>query len=314
MKTGETNNGDMGKHASNGDAYSCGYVAIVGRPNVGKSTLLNQLLGQKISITAHKPQTTRHRILGIKTSTEAQIIYVDTPGIHDKAKLALNRYMNRAATTSIKDVDVILFVVDGMTWNDQDEYVLKMLSGIDVPVILVINKLDKIKDKESLLPSLGKLANKRKFAQLVPVSARTGTAVDALEQAVVQLLPKSGRFFPEDQITDRSERFMAAEFIREKLMRSLGEEVPYALTVEIERFEDQENLKKINAIIWVSRPGQKGIIIGKGGSLLKRIGEQARKDMEIAFDKKVFLQLWVKVKQGWSDDERALRSLGYDDE
>ena len=304
----------MGNQTPKDGAYVCGYVAIVGRPNVGKSTLLNQLLGQKVSITAHKPQTTRHRILGIKTDARAQIIYVDTPGIHDKAKLALNRYMNRAATSSINDVDVILFVVDGLTWNDQDEYVLKKLSTTDVPVILVLNKLDKIKDKESLLPNLGKLADKMKFAQLIPVSARSGEAVDALEETVVRLLPKTDPFFPEDQITDRSERFMAAEFIREKLMRSLGEEVPYALTVEIELFEDQENLKKINAIIWVSRPGQKGIIIGKGGGMLKRIGEQARKDMERAFDCKVFLQLWVKVKQGWSDDERALRSLGYGDE
>ncbi|WP_455199746.1 GTPase Era, partial [Kaarinaea lacus] len=280
----------------------------------GKSTLLNQLLGQKISITAHKPQTTRHRILGIKTDDRAQIIYVDTPGIHDKAKLALNRYMNRAATSSINDVDVILFVIDSAHWDDKDEYVLKKIAAIDVPVILVLNKLDKLKDRENLLPSLEMLASKMKFAQLIPVSARTGESVDVLEDAVVELLPESGPFFPEDQITDRSERFMAAEFIREKLMRSLGEEVPYALTVEIERFEDQGSLKKINAIIWVSRAGQKGIIIGKGGSLLKRIGEQARKDMESAFDSKVFLQLWVKVKQGWSDDERALRSLGYSDE
>ncbi|WP_455219451.1 GTPase Era [Kaarinaea lacus] len=304
----------MGDHISANKAYSCGYVAIVGRPNVGKSTLLNQLLGQKISITAHKPQTTRHRILGIKTDDRAQIIYVDTPGIHDKAKLALNRYMNRAATSSINDVDVILFVIDSAHWDDKDEYVLKKIAAIDVPVILVLNKLDKLKDRENLLPSLEMLASKMKFAQLIPVSARTGESVDVLEDAVVELLPESGPFFPEDQITDRSERFMAAEFIREKLMRSLGEEVPYALTVEIERFEDQGSLKKINAIIWVSRAGQKGIIIGKGGSLLKRIGEQARKDMESAFDSKVFLQLWVKVKQGWSDDERALRSLGYSDE
>lgn len=304
----------MGNHTPVNKTYSCGYVAIVGRPNVGKSTLLNQLLGQKVSITAHKPQTTRHRILGIKTDGRAQIIYVDTPGIHNNAKLALNRYMNRAATSSINDVDVILFVIDGMRWDDQDEYVLKKISTSDVPVILVLNKLDKVKDKESLLPNLEKLAGKMKFTQLIPVSARTGEAVDALEDAVVQLLPESGSFFPEDQITDRSERFLAAEFIREKLMRSLGEEVPYALTVEIERFEDQGGLKKINAIIWVSRPGQKGIIIGKGGSLLKRIGEQARKDMERTFDSKVFLQLWVKVKEGWSDDERALRSLGYSDE
>ncbi|MCI0508434.1 MAG: GTPase Era [Gammaproteobacteria bacterium] len=294
--------------------FFCGYVAIVGRPNVGKSTLLNKLLGQKISITARKPQTTRHRILGIKTDERAQVIYVDTPGIHGNSRVALNRYMNRAATSSLQDVDVILFVIEASTWNDQDEYVLNKLSGVEAPVILVLNKLDKIKEKENLLLQLEKLAGKMNFAQLIPVSARSGEGLEALEKAVIGLLPPSEPFFPEDQITDRSERFLAAEFIREKLMRSLGEEVPYALTVEIERFEDQGNLKNIQAVIWVARPGHKGIVIGKGGSLLKGIGEQARKDMEQAFDCKVFLQLWVKVKEGWADDERALRSLGYYDD
>ncbi len=294
--------------------FFCGYVAIVGRPNVGKSTLLNKLLGQKISITARKPQTTRHRILGIKTDERAQVIYVDTPGIHGNSRVALNRYMNRAATSSLQDVDVILFVMEASTWNDQDEYVLNKLSGVEAPVILVLNKLDKIKEKENLLLQLEKLAGKMNFAQLIPVSARSGEGLEALEKAVIGLLPPSEPFFPEDQITDRSERFLAAEFIREKLMRSLGEEVPYALTVEIERFEDQGNLKNIQAVIWVARPGHKGIVIGKGGSLLKGIGEQARKDMEQAFDCKVFLQLWVKVKEGWADDERALRSLGYYDD
>ncbi|WP_455209028.1 GTPase Era [Kaarinaea lacus] len=301
-------------HTPDARNYSCGYVAIIGRPNVGKSTLLNMLLGQKISITAHKPQTTRHRILGIKTDDRAQIIYVDTPGIHGDSKLALNRYMNRAATASISDVDVILFVVEAAAWSEQDQFVLKKLSDIDVPIILVLNKLDKVNDKETLLPQLEKLATKMKFTQLIPVSARTGEGIDVLENAVIELLPASAPFFPQDQITDRSERFLAAEFIREKLMRSLGEEVPYALTVEIERFEDRGDLKHIHAIIWVSRPGHKGIVIGKGGGMLKRIGEQARKDMERAFDCKVFLQLWVKVKEGWSDDERALRSLGYGDD
>lgn len=294
--------------------FSCGYVAIVGRPNVGKSTLLNKLLGQKISITAHKPQTTRHRILGIKTDEHAQIIYVDTPGIHGNAKVALNRYMNRAATASINDVDVILFVVEASFWTEQDEFVLKKLSTVEAPVILVLNKLDSLKEKEKLLPHLQMLADKMKFAQLIPVSARTGEGVVELESAVVALLPASDAFFPEDQITDRSERFLAAEFVREKLMRSLGEEVPYGLTVEIERFEARDKLTTIHAVIWVARPGHKGIVIGKGGSLLKRVGEQARKDMEQAFGCKVFLQLWVKVKEGWADDERALRSLGYTDD
>ena len=302
------------QQSDSGNRFSCGYVAIIGRPNVGKSTLLNKLLGQKISITAHKPQTTRHRILGIKTNERAQVIYVDTPGIHRHSKEALNRYMNRAATSSISDVDVIIFVVDALTWNDQDEFVLKKLSDSEVPVLLAVNKLDKIKQKKDLLPYLEKLSGKMHFAAIVPLSARNGDSVDVLEEEVIKLLPESTPFFPQDQLTDRSERFLAAEFIREKLMRSLGQELPYALTVEIERFEDLQTLKRISAVIWVSRPGQKAIIIGKEGSHLKSIGEQARKDMERAFDCKVFLQLWVKVKQGWSDDEKALRSLGYTDD
>lgn len=301
-----TSNGDQG--------FRCGYVAIIGRPNVGKSTLLNQFLGQKISITAHKPQTTRHRVLGIKSSDNAQIIFVDTPGIHVDKKSALNRYMNRAATSSIADVDVVLFMVDELKWVKEDEYVLKKLLQTKAPVILVINKLDNIKSKERLLPHMEKLSEQYPFKQFIPVSARNGDGLDMLENAILELLPESPPFFPLDQVTDRSVRFMAAEFIREKLMRSLGEEVPYALTVEIERFEELENLIKIHAVIWVSRDSQKGIIIGKQGRQLKIIGEQARKDMEQAFDSKVYLQLWVKVKEGWSDDERALRTLGYHDD
>jgi len=297
-----------------GSDFRCGYVAIIGRPNVGKSTLLNQLLGQKISITAHKPQTTRHRVLGIKSTYNSQIIFVDTPGIHGDKKSALNGYMNRAATSSILDVDVVLFVVDELKWVEQDEYVLKKLSQTSAPVILVINKLDNIKNKEKLLPHMSRLTMQYSFAQLIPVSARNGDGTEELEKAIIHLLPQSPPFFPLDQVTDRSERFMAAEFIREKLMRSLGEEVPYALTVEIEKFEDLENLKRIHAVIWVSRDSQKGIIIGKQGRQLKSIGELARKDMEQAFGCKVFLQLWVKVKEGWSDDERALRTLGYHDD
>ena len=296
------------------DHFRCGFVAIIGRPNVGKSTLLNRILGQKISITAHKPQTTRHRVLGIKSNYHAQLIFVDTPGIHAGKKSALNRYMNRAATSSIADVDVILFMVDALKWTAEDEYVLQKLANCKIPVILVINKLDNIKDKEKLLPHMEKLAAQYPFAQFVPVSARNGEGVEVLENTLLELLPESPPFFPLDQVTDRSVRFMAAEFIREKLMRTLGEEVPYALTVEIEKFEELENLIKIHAVIWVSRDSQKGIIIGKQGRQLKSIGEQARKDMERAFDSKVYLQLWVKVKEGWSDDERALRTLGYQDD
>ena len=295
-------------------SYHCGYVAIVGRPNVGKSTLLNRLVGQKISITAHKPQTTRHRILGIKTTPTAQMVFVDTPGIHQGVGKAMNKYMNRAASGAITDVDVILFLVDGLKWTDEDEFVLKQVKASQHPVILVINKADHITDKPRLLPHLELLSQKMDFAGIIPVSALKGDAVETLEQQVIALLPELAAFFPEDQVTDRSERFLAAELVREKLMRSLGQELPYATTVEIEKFEVVNGVRRIAAVIWVEREGQKAIIIGKQGQLLKRLGMQARKDMEEMFDGKVYLQLWVKVKQGWSDDERALRSLGYLDD
>jgi len=296
------------------DDFRCGFAAIVGRPNVGKSTLLNRILGQKISITAHRPQTTRHRILGIKTDESAQIIYVDTPGMHLGGKRAINRYMNRTASSSIHDVDVVVFVVDGLRWTEEDDLVLEKLKTLPVPVVLVINKIDEIKVKEALLPHLQALSEKLKFHAVIPLSAQTGEAVERLEETVRELLPVSEPFFPEDQVTDRSERFLAAELVREKLVRSLEQELPYSTTVEIEKFSLENDVRHIHAVIWVEREGQKGIIIGKQGQQLKRIGEQARKDMERAFEGKVFLQLWVKVREGWSDDERALRSLGYQDE
>lgn len=300
--------------------FRCGFVAIVGRPNVGKSTLLNRILGQKVSITAHRPQTTRHRILGVKTTDDAQMIYVDTPGMHLGGKRAINRYMNKAATSSISDVDVVVFVVDRTGWNDEDENVLSKLENARAPVVLVVNKIDDLRDRDELLPHLQVLGDKRDFAAVVPLSARSGESVERLEALLQGMMPTSGMFFPEDQITDRSERFMAAELVREKLVRMLAQELPYSTTVEIEKFSLEETtpgkppVRHIHAIIWVERDGQKGIIIGKQGQQLKRIGEQARKDMERSFDGKVFLQLWVKVRQGWSDDERALRSLGYQDE
>jgi GTP-binding protein Era len=294
--------------------FHCGYVAIVGRPNVGKSTLLNCILGQKISITANRPQTTRHRILGVKTSPDSQVVYVDTPGLHLGGKKAINRFMNRAASGSINDVDVIVFVLDRTHWTDEDAHVLEKIEAVDVPVFLVLNKIDGLKDKESLLPHLEMLSEKYAFTQMMPISAQTGEGVAQLEAAIEQYLPFSPPFFPEDQITDRSERFMASELVREKLVRSLSQELPYSTTVEIEKFTMENGVRHIHAIIWVERDGQKGIIIGKKGQQLKRIGELARKDMERAFDGKVFLQLWVKVRSGWADDERALRSLGYQDD
>jgi len=295
------------------DTFHCGYAAIVGRPNVGKSTLLNHILGQKISITSRKPQTTRHRVLGIKTEGQVQIVYVDTPGIHQDEPKAINRYMNRAATTSVAGVDVIAFVVDGIKWSDADEHVLDKIRHSGVPIVLVVNKIDKLDDKEAMLPHLETLSSKADFAAIIPVSALKGQQLDQLEQTIAGFLPESEHFYPEDQITDRSMRFMAAEMVREKIMRQLGQELPYAMTVEIEEFSSEKGVWHISALILVERTGQKAIIIGKQGSRLKKIGMEARKDMENMLDAKVMLRLFVKVKGGWSDDERALKSLGYDD-
>lgn len=292
----------------------CGYVAIIGRPNVGKSTLLNHILGQKISITSRRPQTTRHRILGIKTTPEAQVIYVDTPGLHRAGKRAMNRYMNRVAAAAIKDVDIALFVVEGLRWTTEDQDVLERLKKENIPVILVVNKVDKVTDKETLLPHFQKVSGYMDFTQIIPISARHGTHVDVLEQEILRLLPIAAPLYPEDQVTDRSERFLAAELVREKLTRRLGQEVPHSLSVSIEKFSEDDGIIKIIALIWVEKQGQKAIVIGKDGAVLKEVGTQARQDMERIFDNKVFLTLWVKVKEGWSEDARALHSLGYDEQ
>lgn len=293
----------------------CGYVAIIGRPNVGKSTLLNHLIGQKLSITSRKPQTTRHRIVGIKTIDNQQIVYVDTPGLHQTAGRALNRYMNRAASSSIHDVDVILFVVEALQWTDDDEWVLKKIQHVTAPVILVVNKVDKIGDKPALLPYLQQLSAKRTFVEIIPVCAKVNADVEVLEKQLEKFLPENAFLYPKDQLTDRSERFLAAEIIREKLMRNLGQELPYDLTVEIEEFKldrtPQKSTLRISAVIYVEKAGQKAIVIGEGGHLLKRVGEKSRLDMEKLFDQKVFLRLWVKVKKGWADDEKSLQSLGF---
>ena len=294
--------------------FRCGYVALIGRPNVGKSTLMNFILGQKISITSHRPQTTRHRIVGIKTTEEAQFVYVDTPGIHDNEKKAMNRYMNRTAGASFKDVDVIVLLVDAMRWTNEDELVIKRLQHVTTPVVLAVNKVDLVKKKEDLLPYIEKIKNKYDFKDIIPVSAMKGDNIEGFEKTILTFLPKSEPFYDEDQITDRSSRFLAAEIIREKLTRNLTQELPYNLTVEIEKFSVDGNLLDVAAVIWVERDNQKAIIIGKSGSKLKDMGTKARIDMEKLFERKVFLQLWVKVKSGWSDDERALNSLGYLDD
>ncbi len=291
----------------------CGYVAIVGRPNVGKSTLLNHILGQKLAITSRKPQTTRHNMLGIKTEGEIQAIYVDTPGMHKGNEKALNRYMNRTASAALKDVDVVIFVVDRTRWTDEDQLVLERVQYVQGPVILAINKTDRIEEKAELIPHLKWLQEQLPNAEIVPISAQQGHNLEALEGLIAKHLPENEHFFPEDQITDRSSRFLAAELVREKIMRQLGAELPYQITVEIEEFKQQGAVLHIHALILVERDGQKKIIIGDKGERIKRIGSEARKDMELLFDAKVMLNLWVKVKGGWSDDERALRSLGYGD-
>ena len=291
----------------------CGYVAIIGRPNVGKSTLLNRLIGQKISITSRKPQTTRHRILGIRTDGDTQTIFVDTPGLHQSEKHALNRYMNRTADSVIHDVDVLIFVVDAKLWTEEDEWILKKLKNVNYPVILALNKVDKILEKETLLPLLNEYSAKMSFVDIVPLSAKIGQNVDVLQQCVEKLLPENPHFFADEQITDRNERFLAAELIREKIIRQVGEEVPHAMTVQIEEFVQKGKVLHISAIIWVEREGQKIIIIGKEGQRLKETGKLARLAMQKLFQQKVFLRVWVKVKEGWSDDVRALQSLGYDE-
>lgn len=296
---------------SDGSGARCGFVAIVGRPNVGKSTLLNALIRHKISITSPRPQTTRHNLLGIRNLPLGQIIYVDTPGLHHNAGKAMNRYMNRSAMAALTDVDCIVFVVEALRWTAEDTSVLEHLAKLPVPVIAAANKVDQVSDKKNLLPWLQTLAQRMAFGAIVPVSARQRENIQELEGEVVARLPVHEALFPADQLTDRSERFLAAEIVREKLTRRLGKELPYALTVEIERFETQAHIARIAAVIWVERAGQKAIVIGKGGAVLKKVGEQARHDMEGLFGGKVFLQLWVKVREGWSDDERALRSLGY---
>ena len=292
----------------------CGYVALVGRPNVGKSTLLNRILGQKISITCKKPQTTRHQIMGIHTEGEVQTIYVDTPGMHlaegtrDKA---INHYMNDAAKQALRDVDLVVFLIDRTKWMPEDELVLQRLTHLKCPVILAINKVDWLEDKSSLLPFIEEISKKRDFELILPISALNGKQVDSLVKEIEQRLPEGEHFYPEDQVTDRSLRFLAAELVREKIMRQLGEELPYSATVEIEQFKQQGAVLHIHALIMVEREGQKKIIIGDKGSQLKLIGRDARLDMEKAFDSKVMLNLWVKVKSNWSDDARALKSLGY---
>jgi GTP-binding protein Era len=265
------------------EGIRCGYIALIGRPNVGKSSLINCILGQKISITAHRPQTTRYRILGIKTLSAAQAIYVDTPGLQDKERRLMNRYLNRAADSAIEEVDLILFIIEAYQFTQDDEWILQRLRKRAAPVVLVLNKVDRVTDKKSLLPVIDQLSKKMEFAAIIPISAWKGDNVAALEKKVTELLPERPMAYPENQVTDRSERFLAAELIREKLTRYLGQELPYALTVFVESIEEEKNLYRIAATIYVERPGQKAIVIGKKGEGLKRIGREARLAMERMF-------------------------------
>lgn len=292
----------------------CGYVAIVGRPNVGKSTLLNHMLGQKLSITSRKPQTTQHSLLGIKTDQNTQCVFVDTPGLHrNYTSNAVNRHMNRSARSVIDDVDLVLFMVDRTQWGEEEEWIAGLLEQAKVPVFLLINKIDQLNDRNTLLPFLADLGQRYGFQEYMPIAALQGDYLDELQVEIGRRLPEGPFHFPEDQITDKSERFMVAEIVREKLIRQLGRELPYATAVEIEHFKVSEGLHDIAATILVERGGQKAIIIGKDGSRLQKIGRQAREDMEKMFEQKVMLRLWVKVKQGWANDARALKSLGFDD-
>ena len=293
------------------DKKHCGYIAIVGRPNVGKSTLLNYILGMKLSITSRKPQTTRHQILGLKTVGNVQAIYVDTPGIHQRRGTAINKYMNRAATSVLNDVDVIVFVVQAKKWTNEDQAIVEKLKSVSCPVVLVVNKMDKLEDKKQLLPLIQELSSHYDFTEIIPVSALNGDNVEMLEQKIAPLLPENEHFYPDDQVTDRSTRFLAAEIIREKLIRELGQELPYTSTVDIDKFVEEKDIVHIHATIYVESAGQKAIIIGKKGSRLKSIGSKAREDISKMIDNKVYLNLWVKVREGWSNDERALRGLGY---
>jgi GTP-binding protein Era len=293
------------------ETFRTGYLAVIGRPNVGKSTLTNRLVGAKISITSKKAQTTRHRIHGILTTGAAQFIFVDTPGFQMMHKNALNRLMNRSVTSSFADVDVILLVVEAGNWGSGEAEILRMLP-VDKPVLLVINKIDRLADKAELLPFIQKLASLHGFAEILPVSAEKGLGTDTLLTAARAYLPEGAAVFDADDITDRNERFLASEILREKLFRNLGEELPYGIAVEIEKFEQEGDLRRIHAAVIVDKDGHKPIVIGRGGERLKRISSDARKEMETLFGGKVWLETWVKVKGGWADDERALKSLGYD--
>lgn len=293
--------------------YRAGLVAVVGRPNVGKSTLINALVGFRVSIVSRRPQTTRHRILGISSLDEGQIVYVDTPGLHGREPRAMNRYMNRAARGSLADVSVAALVIEAGQFREDDERAYRAIVEAAVPHVLIINKVDRLKDKSLLLPFIAEITKDRPFEAVFQISAQKRKGLEDLQRGLLRLLPESEALFDPEQVTDRSERFMVSELIREQLMRQLGDELPYATSVEIEQWKEEPGLSRISAVIWVERDGQKAIVIGTGGSQMRAIGQAARMAMERLLDRKVFLQLWCKVREGWSDDEAALKRFGYGD-
>ena len=293
-------------------AFRCGHVAVVGRPNVGKSMLVNRLIGQKLCITSRRPQTTRWAVLGIQTTAVSQAVYADTPGIQPGTGHVLSRHMNREIDHALADVDLVLLVVEALKWTAGDEAALRTASTGKVPVVLVVNKVDRVKKKSRLLPFIADLAGRDGISEIIPVSAKTGAGIPALEQLVLRFLPVAPAAYPEDTFTDRNERFLAAEFIREKLMRKLGAEVPYRLAVSVEKFQARKDVAHIHAIIWVESEGQKGIVIGAGGTMLKAVGQEARLDLEKLLDHRVNLKTWVRVKRHWPQDPKALRVLGYE--
>ena len=292
--------------------YRCGFVAVVGRPNVGKSTLINSIMGSKVSIVTAKPQTTRHRILAVHTTESVQILFVDTPGIHRNAGKAMNKLMNRTAISVLMDADLILFVVEASRWTEEDDDVLRRVIKSGIPTIALLNKVDSVHPREELLERLSEMAQRHEFSELMPISAKKGDNLTVLLDAIPSFLPLSPALFPQEMRTDRSREFHAAEVIREKLTLMLHQELPYGLTVQIERFEQEKDRIAINAIIWVERDSQKGIVVGKGGSRLKQVGTAARVDLKNQLGQSVHLELWVKVKQNWADNEKDLHSLGFD--
>jgi len=290
----------------------CGFVAVVGRPNVGKSTLINAIMGTKVSIVTHKPQTTRHRILAVHTTATTQMIFVDTPGLHRKAGKAMNRLMNRTAANALAEADVVLFVSEATRWVDEDRDVLRRLKSCRAPVVAVLNKVDRVHPKERLLAAIAEMAERYEFAEVMPVSASKHDNLDALLQVIPAYLPESPLLFPKDMQTDRSAAFQASEVIREKLTLLLHQELPYGLTVQIERYAEEGERLLIDAVIWVERDSQKGIVVGKGGSVLKTVGQSARLELAEQLRRPVHLELWVKVKDNWSDSDKELQRFGYD--